>query len=169
MPDDPPSTPNDATSYLQISQRDLAASSRIPLKFLRQIVRTTLSCAKFARPSEISLTLTDDAHIRRLNADYREKDEATDVLSFALQEGMDMPVPPGMPVPLGDIIVSWETIQRQANEHGVDSLAELGWAISHGTLHLLGYDHQTEEQRAPMRALEIAVLDRLGLQKPVLV
>ena len=162
MPDDPP-------SYVQISQRDLAAGSRISLKFLRQIVRTTLSIANFGKASEVSLTLTDDANIRRLNADYREKDEATDVLSFALQEGMEMPLPPGMPVPLGDIIVSWETIQRQASEHGVDALAELAWAVSHGTLHLLGYDHQTEEQRAPMRALEVAVLDRLSLQKPVLV
>jgi probable rRNA maturation factor len=162
MPDDPP-------SYVQVSQRDLAAGSRISLKFLRQIVRTTLSCASFSKPSEISLTLTHDAQIRRLNLEYREKDEPTDVLSFALQEGMDMPVPPGMAVPLGDIVVSWETIQRQASEHRVDSLAELGWAVSHGTLHLLGYDHQTPEQRAPMRALEIVVLDRLGLQKPVLV
>ena len=167
MPDD--SHISQGKPIVRIGQRDLEPSRRVSVKFLRCVVGTALDCAGYRRPCEIGLTLTVDSTIRALNADYRDKDEPTDVLSFALQEGMEMPLPPGLPIPLGDIVVSLDTTERQAQAGGLDPMAELGWVVCHGVLHLLGYDHDTEAQRIPMRELEILVLERLGLAKPVLV
>ena len=168
MPDDPDIRPSQL-STVRISQRDLARESRYTVKFLRQVIRTTLRVAQVREICEISLTLTDDATIQRLNADYRGKDEPTDVLSFSLQEGMHMPTPAGLPKALGDVIVSLETTARQASQNSVSTTAELAWVMCHGVLHLLGYDHQTETERALMRGLEIQVLERLQLDKPVTV
>jgi probable rRNA maturation factor len=113
----------------------------------------------------MSLTLTGDQRIQELNAHYRDQDRPTDVLSFAFEEGFT--APPGMPRQLGDVIVSLETTYRQAEDHGSTPLAELAWVICHGTLHLLGYDHQDDEQRQRMRACEQNALEQVGLAAEV--
>lgn len=110
--------------------------------------------------AELSLVLCDDAFIRPLNRDYRGKDAPTDVLSFAMQEGDDLLADD--PV-LGDLVISVETATRQAAEqgHGVD--AELRVLLVHGLLHLLGYDHEVdEEEAAEMRAAEAKLLSEMG-------
>jgi len=109
---------------------------------------------------ELSIVLCDDAFIRPLNMDYRGKDAATDVLSFAMQEGEDLleedPV-------LGDLVISVETAGRQAAEQGHDLGAELRVLLVHGLLHLLGYDHEVDEvEAAEMRAAEEKLLGELG-------
>lgn len=109
---------------------------------------------------ELSIVLCDDAFIRPLNRDYRGKDAATDVLSFAMQEGEDLieedPV-------LGDLVISVETAGRQAAEQGHDLAAELRVLLVHGLLHLLGYDHEVDEvEAAEMRAAEAKLLGELG-------
>ena len=152
---------------MRISQRDLAPHDRYPIKFLRQVVRTTLTVVQVKEVFEMSLTLTDDATIKQLNTDYRGKDEPTDVLSFSMQEGMEMPSPPGLPKALGDVIISLETTSRQASQNEVSTEAELAWVLCHGVLHLLGFDHQTEADRAQMRQLEVQVMERLKLEKPI--
>ena len=117
--------------------------------------------AAYAMPeeTELSIVLCDDAFIRPLNRDYREKDSPTDVLSFAQREGAvafeDDPV-------LGDVIISVETAARQAAERGITLLQELRVLLCHGLLHLLGYDHLTEDERAEMEAEERALLQLLG-------
>jgi len=110
--------------------------------------------------SELSLVVCDDAFIRPLNRDYRGKDAPTDVLSFAMQEGEavreDDPV-------LGDLVISAETAARQAEEQGHGLDAELRVLLVHGLLHLLGYDHEVDEDEAEqMRAAEATLLTELG-------
>lgn len=99
---------------------------------------------------EISLLLTTDAEVQTLNRDYRNKDQPTDVLSFAALEVDAPPLPPGEPLPLGDIIISIETAQRQAESQGHSLATELQWLASHGLLHLLGWDHPDDASLARM-------------------
>ena len=106
---------------------------------------------------EVSLLLTDDASIRRLNHDYRNKDKPTNVLSFPTIEA------PGL---LGDIILARETITREASDKGVSFKDHFTHLIIHGLLHLLGHDHQTDEQAAVMEAIEIGALEKLGIANP---
>ncbi len=99
---------------------------------------------------EISLLLTTDTEVQTLNRDYRNKDQPTDVLSFAALE-VDAPsLPPGEPLPLGDIIISIDTAQRQAANQGHSLATELQWLASHGLLHLLGWDHPDDASLARM-------------------
>lgn len=150
---------------ISIRQPDLERSQRWPVSFLRRVVRTTLSTLGCADDLEMSLTLTDDAHIRLLNSRYRCLDQATDVLAFALEEGDAFELPLGLPRQLGDVVVSLETTRRQAQESGNPLESELAWVITHGTLHLLGYDHQTHEQLMEMREQERKVLDFLKISR----
>lgn len=99
---------------------------------------------------EMSLLITTDSEVQLLNRDYRDKDQPTDVLSFAALEVDAPPLPPGEPLPLGDIIISIETAQRQAEKQGHSLATELQWLASHGFLHLLGWDHPDDESLARM-------------------
>lgn len=107
-----------------------------------------------------------DQDIRELNRDYRGLDKPTDVLSFAQNEGQSLPLIPGIPRLLGDIMVSVETTRRQAGEAGVSFLSELAWVVAHGTLHLLGHDHQSESDLQAMRHLERQALATVGMDCP---
>ena len=109
----------------------------------------------------------DDKKIQELNRDYRGIDRPTDVLSFPLREAVE-DEGPKVSVDewlLGDIVVSMETALRQAEEYGHSLERELGFLIVHGCLHLLGYDHQREEERQVMREKEEAILTSLGLTR----
>ncbi len=96
-----------------------------------------------AKSYELSLRLTDDAEIQLLNSQYRQKDQPTDVLAFAALEN-DMPLVPGLPVYLGDIIISVDTAKHQSATYQHTLQQELAWLASHGFLHLLGWDHPDE-------------------------
>jgi probable rRNA maturation factor len=148
-----------------VRQGDLDKSQRWPLTFLRQVVRTTLKLAPCLEDAELSLTLTTDRAMRDLNARYRGLDKPTDVLAFALEEGDPLPFLEGMPRQLGDIVVSVDTTLRQAQENSTPALSELAWVICHGTLHLLGFDHQDPQQLCRMREREREVLARLNLER----
>lgn len=115
----------------------------------------------------VSVTLVDNATIHELNREHRNVDRATDVLSFAQLEGEEMAaLPPGEPLPLGDLVISLERCQEQAEEYGHSFERELGFLVAHGTLHLLGYDHQTPEEEAEMMAKTEGVLAELSLARP---
>lgn len=115
-------------------------------------VRTTLK-AHDAEPCEVSVLLTDDAGIRQLNHDYRGIDAPTDVLAFSMREGEDGDVNPSL---LGDLVISLETAARQAaTRNGLSGVCgnletETALLTVHGTLHLLGYDHQAQEEAKVM-------------------
>ncbi len=157
---------------MRVSQLDLAGDSRLSLKWLRSVARQPFSIVGYTRKCELSVTLTDDQRIQVLNRDYRQKDVATDVLSFAT---LDAPgttpesFPKELPLPLGDIVISLDTVRRQAAENAVETDAELAWVLIHGVLHLLGYDHQTTKERDLMRDLEVRSLSSLGIAKEVAV
>ncbi|MCB1490709.1 MAG: rRNA maturation RNase YbeY [Rhodobiaceae bacterium] len=116
-------------------------------------------------PAEVSVVLTDDAAVQRLNADYRGKDSPTNVLSFPQDPGAGA-VPPGMPLPLGDIVISRPTVVREADEQGLAFDDHLAHLAIHGFLHLLGYDHLTDEEAHRMEALETRLLAELGIADP---
>ena len=99
--------------------------------------------------SELSILLTDDAGIQALNRDYRKKDKPTDVLAFAQEEGLMMGGAGG-PRLLGDVIISLPTAARQARERKRPFLNEVTFLLGHGLLHLLGWDHRTDEEERKM-------------------
>lgn len=100
--------------------------------------------------AELSVLLTDDATIHELNRDYRNKDKPTDVLAFAMREGEAMIPAGGAGELLGDVIISLDTALRQAEERGWSALDEVTHLLAHGLLHLVGYDHQTDEEEREM-------------------
>ncbi|MEA5465154.1 rRNA maturation RNase YbeY [Leptothoe sp. PORK10 BA2] len=115
---------------------------------------------------EVSLLLTDDATIQQLNATYRHQDKATDVLAFAAQE-TDMPGAEEMyqaaPLPLGDVIISVETAQRQRHGANYSITQELAWLATHGLLHLLGWDHPDDSSLNSMLDRQSSLLRQLDL------
>ncbi|MFH7245550.1 MAG: rRNA maturation RNase YbeY [Spirulina sp.] len=115
---------------------------------------------------ELSLTLTDDAEIAELNSTYRQMDRPTDVLSFAALED-ETPLAPELletePLYLGDIIISLDTAQRQAEAAGHSLAWETVWLASHGFLHLLGWDHPDDDQLEAMLAKQGDLLRMIGL------
>ena len=117
----------------------------------------TVAAQQLAAPreGELSLVLSDDAQVRILNRDYRDKDKATNVLSF----------PQTGPL-LGDIILARETVEREAQEKNISFEAHLTHLIIHGWLHLQGYDHETDATAQEMEAIEIAALGKLGIDNP---
>lgn len=116
---------------------------------------------------EVGVLWVDDAYIHTLNREYRGQDCPTDVLSFALQEQIsEEPVVIGDPMGemlLGDIVISLETAHRQADEYGHTLEREVAFLVVHGMLHLLGYDHEEENERDVMRREEEKILDALGI------
>ncbi|MCS7209682.1 MAG: rRNA maturation RNase YbeY [Fimbriimonadales bacterium] len=119
-------------------------------------------------PHELCIYLTTDAQIRTLNCAYRGIDKPTDVLSFGYSPSSPKPLESGGkasdPIPLGDIVISFETAQRQAARNHHDLLTELLMLALHGTLHLMGYDDSTETERAVMNARAVSTLRRLGYE-----
>lgn len=121
--------------------------------------------------TEVDITIVDDEEIHRLNREYRNVDRPTDVLSFALDEGgEDEPELLDEPEEhlLGDIIISAETAQRQGEEFGHGLTREVVYLAVHGLLHLLGYDHMTEEDKVIMRAKEEEALREIELSEEFL-
>ncbi|NJL03233.1 MAG: rRNA maturation RNase YbeY [Spirulinaceae cyanobacterium RM2_2_10] len=110
----------------------------------------------------LSLRLTGDREIRALNAQYRQRDEPTDVLAFAALESSLPVLPEGEPLELGDLVISVETAQRQAQSQGWSLREELAWLASHGFLHLLGWDHPDPASLQAMLAAQAKLLIAVG-------
>ncbi|MBV9172898.1 MAG: rRNA maturation RNase YbeY [Chloroflexi bacterium] len=112
----------------------------------------------------LGLLLVSDATIQSLNTEHRGKDSATDVLSFPLYEP-GFALPPGEPVALGDVIVSYPRAVAQAEEFGHSVERELAYLVAHGVLHVLGYDHEQEDEQREMRRREEEALLPLGFTR----
>ena len=104
----------------------------------------------------------DDETVQALNRDHRGKDAPTNVLSFPADADMPGPHEPG----LGDVALAFETIAREADDHGLDLRARTAHMLAHGLLHLLGYDPQADEEAADMERIETRALARLGYADP---
>lgn len=118
--------------------------------------------------SEVSVTFVTNERIQEINREYRDKDQPTDVISFAMEElGEDEIALNGVDLPrvLGDIIISVPKTKEQAIEYGHSFSRELGFLAVHSLLHLLGYDHMTEEDEKVMFGLQKEILDEYGLKR----
>jgi len=131
---------------------------------LRRAIREAASVTSTA-VGEIAIVLTDDSAIRALNRDWRGKDAATNVLSFPAGEPRGTR---GIPRLLGDIVIAYETTEREARAEHKPFMHHLMHLAVHGFLHLAGYDHAADDQAAAMERLEAAILARLGVPDPYL-
>lgn len=120
------------------------------------------------RPVEISVLLTGDDQVRRLNAEWREKDRPTNVLSFPMADANDLRSTSiaGPELLLGDIILARGICEAEAADKGVSVENHASHLVVHGTLHLLGYDHHDDAEAADMENREIRALKRLGISNP---
>lgn len=147
----------------------------VPLEnLLETMVRTSLMSAdapalNAAENTEVSLILMDDQTIHSINREYRGFDKPTNVLSFPQlqpKEVKSTSLKNRSFLPLGDILVSLDTIEKEAADQGKDLQDHLAHMIVHGCLHLLGYDHMNNGQADEMETLETAILTGLGYAPP---
>ena len=120
------------------------------------------------RPVELSVRLTGDAEVRALNAEWRGKDKATNVLSFPLSDADDLKQTKfsGQELLLGDIVLARGVCETEAGDKGVSVEQHAAHLLVHGTLHLLGYDHHEDGEAEDMEAREVRALARLGIADP---
>lgn len=180
----------DCTINLEDAQSDVALQRALSSGLLEQVVNRTVQAAHIQQPVILSLLITDDAEIQMLNKQYRQQDKPTDVLSFPLLDEplVDAPAdqlwqmqeetgdvgeqhgkgahqafitPEHMATNLGDIVISWPTATRQAEQAGHQAAYELLYLLSHGTLHLVGYDDQTEAGYQVMVRLQESIMQEI--------
>jgi probable rRNA maturation factor len=135
------------------------ADPRLRDLILRPQLRRWVQAALLA-PAELTIRFVDAEEGRALNRDYRAKDYATNVLTFAYTEDDDSAVTQA------DIILCTDVLQREAAEQGKTLEAHTAHLVVHGVMHAQGYDHETDEEAAEMEAIEIEVLGRLGMENP---
>ncbi len=145
-----------------------------PPEICLRAVRETLICCKlpdFLQNTglEVSIVLANDDLLHTLNREYRDKDRPTNVLSFPqidMEKGLDTPAQEGERLSLGDILLSFETVTREAQQKFWSLDEYMIHLVIHATLHLLGYDHENDEEATVMEDMEIWILRRLGLKNP---
>ena len=140
---------------------------RVPTGMRMLIRRSCIAVLRnegFEGPAEISVTFVDNEEIRKLNAQYRDKDAETDVLSFPMgADGeYDVNIDTGARI-LGDVVISVEKAAEQADLYGHGLEREIGYLTVHSVLHLLGYDHMEPIEKVHMREKEENVMHQLGL------
>ena len=140
---------------------DPAYERRVDRNLLDACVRETLASRRLRTPRIVGVAVTDSRRVRRLNRQWRGEDAATDVLSF----NTDFPglARPDGALELGEIVIAFPVAARGARQRGVELADELALLSVHGTLHLLGHDHETPTEDAEMRRLERAALTRAAL------
>ncbi len=145
------------------------------LRLLQQAADAAEKAEGVKKKTSVHLQITDDDTIHEVNREYRDVDRATDVLSFptvsyptghtagsaekALMQSWDAE---SGSVFLGDILISMDHAREQATEYGHSLEREVAYLFTHGLFHLMGYDHMTDEEKRPMRAMEEKVLTAIG-------
>jgi probable rRNA maturation factor len=114
-------------------------------------------------PSEVSLLFTDDATVKSINAEWRDKDKPTNVLSFPAFQLKPGTAPKRL---LGDIVIAYETVVREAADESKPFENHLSHLVAHGLLHLFGYNHDDDRDAETMEALERRILARLAIPDP---
>lgn len=145
----------------QMDFRETALLERAALATLESVPPLNPDLGPETAHADLSIVLTDDRQLHELNLDYLNVDSPTDVLSFPAAE-VD---PETEALYLGDIAISIPRAIQQAQNGGHPVEAEAQLLVVHGTLHLLGYDHSTDEEKAVMWAEQAKVLERLGLSR----
>lgn len=129
-------------------------------------VQEVINELSVAGECEISIRIVDEEEGRELNNQYRDKDSATNVLSFPADDATIVNLPPDLPQLLGDIVICGPVVEREATDQ--HKAIESHWAhlLVHGTLHLLGHDHENDADAEEMEAIEIRILGRRGVANP---
>ncbi len=132
---------------------------------IEALVVRAIEAVPDVKPCSIDVLLTDDVEIRQLNLDFRKIDKPTNVLSFPAPE---MPVPTGEVAHLGDMVLAYETVVREAAAAGKSMDQHTTHLVVHAMLHLLGYDHETDAEAEAMEQQERDILAKLGIADPYL-
>ena len=142
---------------VSIRHKDWTRQIRDIQNTIVSIVGVTLDRADVnAKKKELSIVLADDDFVQELNREWRGKDKPTNVLSF----------PQDDPMMLGDVILAFETVQREADEQDKRFEDHTTHLVVHGLLHLLGHDHEEDDEAEIMESLEIEILKGLGIKNP---
>lgn len=134
------------------------------LKMIEELFHSLAELENLSGEMEVSVTFVNNEKIQELNKQYRNVDEPTDVLSFPLEDE-EIALDESMPRFFGDIVISIPKAKQQAEEYSHSFERELGFLAVHGFLHLLGYDHQTEEEEKVMFQKQKEILEKHGLTR----
>ncbi|HNX29222.1 MAG TPA: rRNA maturation RNase YbeY [Syntrophomonadaceae bacterium] len=151
-----------------INQQNIVSYNKEMQHIITNVVNNTAKLGRLPKNTEVSVLIVDNSYIQELNFIYRSQNKPTDVLSFAMNETVESEPDynAGNEVNLlGDIVISIEQALAQSQEYGHSLERELGFLVAHGMLHLLGYDHENEEERKLMRSLEEKVLQEAKLER----
>lgn len=131
-------------------------------RIVKLVARKVIKVLKIHTYHVISFMLVDLETIHKYNLEYRNIDRPTDVISFAYVDGED---DHHLPKELGDILICIEKVKEQAKEYGHSELREFAFLVTHGMLHILGYDHQTKEDEEKMFSLQDTILEKLKITR----
>ncbi len=147
-------------------------------EIIREIVEASLDYEECPYEAEVNVILTDNPSIQEINREHRQIDAPTDVLSFPLvdygrpadfshveEQAEDYFNPETGELMLGDIVISVDKVEEQAEKYGHSQRRELAFLVAHSMLHLCGYDHMEEEERLDMEARQRAILDTRGYSR----
>lgn len=129
----------------------------------KQILENLRAYFKIEKVVSVDVTIVDNKKIQKLNKKYRDKDYATDVLSFGFDEKelyQDLPI-----LPLGELVISHEKVEAQATEFNHSIRREYCYLFAHGLIHLMGYDHEKEGERIAMNKMVDAIFDPLHITR----
>lgn len=141
------------------------------VEWMEDLMNVAAGKLNISKKAEVSITVVSNEKIREINRDYRDKDQVTDVISFAIEDDdedlfkeFDLD---GITIPrdLGDIFISYDVAVEQATEYEHSVERELGFLMVHGFLHLNGYDHMTVEEEKIMFSLQEEILKEYGLKR----
>ncbi|MYL60128.1 rRNA maturation RNase YbeY [Virgibacillus halodenitrificans] len=138
------------------------------IDLLQRLVEFAAKQEGISREAEVSINFVDNKEIQELNRNYRQKDTPTDVISFAMQEKVDGEIDivgEDIPLILGDIVISIDKAKEQAADFDHSLERELGFLAVHGFLHLLGYDHMSQEEEKLMFEKQEAILGEFGIER----
>jgi probable rRNA maturation factor len=171
---EPGPSPSGTGTRAPLAVETLRQSTLWDASSVRDAMLTRVAAAAFAaagprhpRPCAVTLVLADDATVRALNRQWRGKDAPTNVLSFPA--GIDAEhwsAPECEPRPLGDVVLAFETIAREASAAGIALTDHAAHLVVHGVLHLLGFEHEDETEAEEMESIERRVLAQFGVADP---
>ena len=147
--------------------RERGVTSPLTDDEIRACCDVVLAAEGVGRPCMVSVSLVGEGRIRELNATWRGHDRATDVISLECERPDDPTLAPGEPCELGDIVLAPTYIARQAASFGTTEADEFRLLLTHGLLHLLGYDHLDEDEAERMEAREEELLALMPLDAPM--
>jgi probable rRNA maturation factor len=139
----------------------------VNIERLHQVAQQVLHGEGVQPPASVTVWITNDDELHTLNREYRDVDRSTDVLSFGTDEEEDprFVAPPDEPRHLGDLAISYPHVVQQAEDYNHSRERELSYLLTHGILHLLGYDHEQPTDAQRMREREEVLLGALGITR----